>query len=204
MDATAGVTEQDRVLAQKIADDGRACVIICNKWDAVVDKDSSTYDKSVKYFRMELPQVSWAPILFVSAATGQRVNKIYQAVDEAVRAHRRRVSTSLLNEVLRDAILWQAPPVRRSGAQAKIYYAHQVTVRPPTMVVFCNDPELISDNYRRFLDRKIRENLEGFEATPIRWLFRGRREREVLRERSMNGDPGDGGTGTSFPFPHAG
>lgn len=203
LDATAGVAEQDRVLAQKIADDGRACVIVCNKWDAVVDKDSSTYDKSVKYFREELPQVRWAPILFISAATGQRVGKIYQVVDEAIEAHRKRISTSVLNEVLRDAILWQPPPARRNGAQGKIYYCNQVSTRPPTVVVFCNDPKLVSDNYRRYLDRKFRESLDGFEATPIRWIFRGRRERDMMRSRSMNGEPGDGGAGTSFPFPHA-
>ena len=201
LDATAGVTEQDRILAQKISDDGRACVIICNKWDAVLDKDSSTYDKSVKYFRTELPQIRWAPILFVSAATGQRCGKIYEAVDSAVVAHRRRISTSVLNEVLRDAVLWQPPPARRNGAQAKIYYASQVSTRPPTLVVFVNDPKLVNDNYRRYLDRKMRESLDGFESTPIRWMFRGRRVRDVTR--NMNGTPGDGGSGTSFPFPHA-
>ena len=204
LDATAGVTEQDRILAQKIADDGRACVIICNKWDAVVDKDSTTYDKSVKYFREELPQVRWAPILFVSAATGQRVGKIYDAVDGAISAPRKRISTSILNEVLRDAILWQPPPARRSGAQAKIYYCNQVSVRPPTIVVFCNDPKMVSDNYRRYLDRKFRESLSGFEATPIRWIYRGRRQRDMMRSQgNMNGAPGDGGAGTAFPFPHA-
>mmetsp|Transcript_19256 Transcript_19256/g.27082 ORF Transcript_19256/g.27082 Transcript_19256/m.27082 type:complete len:390 (+) Transcript_19256:1025-2194(+) len=203
LDATAGVTEQDRVLAQKISDDGRACVLVCNKWDAVIDKDSNTYDKSVKYFRMELPQVRWAPILFVSAATGQRCNKIYSIVDKALTAHRKRISTAILNEVLRDAILWQPPPSKRSGAQAKIYYCNQVSTRPPTIVVFCNDPSLINDNYRRYLDRKFRESLDGFEATPIRWIFRGRRARDIARERNMNGDPGAGGTGTSFPFPYA-
>ena len=203
MDATAGVTEQDRILAQKVADDGRACVIVCNKWDAVVNKDSSTYDKSVKYFREELPQVRWAPILFLSAATGQRVGKIYDAVDQAILAHRKRISTSILNEVLRDAVLWQPPPARRNGAQAKIYFCNQVSVRPPTIVVFVNDPKLLNDNYRRYLDRKFRESLDGFEATPIRWIFRGRRERDVMRQRSMNGVPGDGGTGVSYPFPHA-
>jgi len=201
LDATAGVTEQDRILAQKVSDDGRACVIICNKWDAVLDKDSSTYDKSVKYFRTELPQIRWAPILFVSAATGQRCGKIYDAVDSAVVAHRRRISTSVLNEVLRDAVLWQPPPARRNGAQAKIYYASQVSTRPPTLVVFVNDPKLVNDNYRRYLDRKMRESLDGFESTPIRWMFRGRRVRDVTR--NMNGTPGDGGSGTSFPFPHA-
>ncbi|KAL9191485.1 LOW QUALITY PROTEIN: hypothetical protein ACHAXT_001191 [Thalassiosira profunda] len=192
LDATAGVTEQDRVLAQKISDDGRACVIVCNKWDAVIDKDSSTYDQSVKYFREELPQVRWAPILFVSAATGQRCGKIYDAVDSAVKAHRRRISTSVLNEVLRDAVL--------NGAQAKIYYGSQVSTRPPTIVVFVNDPKLVNDNYRRYLDRKMRESLDGFESTPIRWMFRGRRVRDVTR--NMNGAPGQE-TGTSFPFPHA-
>jgi GTPase len=203
LDATAGVTEQDRILAQKIADDGRACAIICNKWDAVVDKDSTTYDKSVKYIRAEMPQIRWAPILFVSAETGQRVGKLYGVVDEAINAHRKRVSTSILNEVLRDAILWQPPPARRNGAQAKIYYCNQVSTRPPTIVVFCNDPKLVNDNYRRYLDRKFRESLDGFEATPIRWIFRGRRQRDIMRSRDMNGNPGDGGAGVSFPFPHA-
>jgi GTPase len=209
LDATAGVTEQDRILAQKIADDGRACAIIVNKWDAVVDKDDNTYDKSVKYMRAELPQVRWAPILFLSAVTGQRVGKIYGLVDAAIKAHRQRVSTSILNEVLRDAILWQPPPARkRNGAQAKIYYCHQVSTRPPTIVVFVNDPKLVNDNYRRYLDRKFRESLDGFEATPIRWIFRGRKERTVMPNggynRNMNGDPGDGGSGASMPFPHAG
>jgi len=204
MDATAGVTEQDRILAQKIADDGRACAIICNKWDAVVDKDSSTYDKSVKYIRAEMPQIRWAPILFISAETGQRVGKIYGVVDEAIGAHRKRVSTSVLNEVLRDAILWQPPPARRNGAQAKIYYCNQVSTRPPTVVVFCNDPKLVNDNYRRYLDRKFRESLDGFEATPIRWIFRGRRQRDIIRAKNMNGDPGSGGSGVSYPYPHAG
>jgi len=203
LDATAGVTEQDRTLAQKISDDGRACVLVCNKWDAVANKDSDTFSKSVKYFRTELPQMRWAPILFTSAATGQRCGKIYEAVDEAVKAHRKRISTAVLNEVLRDATLWQPPPSKRNGSQAKIYYCNQVSTRPPTIVVFCNNAGMINDGYRRYLDRKFRESLVGFEATPIRWIFRGRRARDIARNRSMNGDPGDGGSGTSFPFPHA-
>jgi len=209
LDATAGVTEQDRILAQKIGDDGRACLVICNKWDAVVDKDSSTYEKSVKYIREELIQVRWAPILFVSAKTGQRVKKIYTLIDDAILAHKQRISTAVLNEVLRDTILWQPPPARkRNGSQAKIYYCHQVATCPPTIVVFVNDPKLLNDNYRRYLDRKFRENLHGFEATPIRWIFRGKRNREIDRASggsggNHNGSPGDGGKGTSYPFPHA-
>jgi GTP-binding protein len=203
MDATEGVAEQDRILAQKVADDGRACIIVVNKWDAVVDKDSNTYDKSVKYFREEMPQVRWAPILFVSAETNQRVGKIYPAVNQAVQAHRKRIPTALLNEVLRDAIRWQPPPARRNGSQAKLYYCNQVSTRPPTIVMFVNDPKLVTDAYKRYLDRKFRESIPGFESTPVRWIFRGRRVRDITRGRTMNGTPGDGGTGQSFPFPHA-
>ncbi|GMH90321.1 hypothetical protein TrVE_jg4808 [Triparma verrucosa] len=205
LDATAGVAEQDRILAQKISDDGRACVIVCNKWDAVVDKKDDTYDKAVKYVREELPQVRWAPIIFISAETGQRVNKISSAIDQAVVAHRKRFTTAILNEVLREAVMWQPPPIKRSGASAKIYYCNQVSTRPPTIVVFCNDPNLVGDNYRRYIDRKFREALEGFTSTPIRWVYRGRRVRDVRRagQGMMNGDPGDGGSGNNFPFPHA-
>jgi GTP-binding protein len=104
----------------------------------VVDKDSAMYDKSVKYCQEELPRVRWAPILFISAATGQRVGKIYGVVDEAIQVHRKQISTSILNELLRDAIMWQPPPAKRSGSQAKIYYCNHVSTRPPTIVVFCN------------------------------------------------------------------
>lgn len=206
LDATSGVTEQDRILAEKISEDGRACVVVCNKWDAVVNKDSTTYDKAIQYVRQELPVVRWAPIVFLSAATGQRVGKLYSFIDEALQAHRKRMPTAILNQVLRDAVAWQAPPAKRNGASAKVYYCHQVSTAPPTIVVFCNDPDLLPNNYRRYLERKFRESLQGLEATPIRWVFRGKREREVERAgigRTMNGAPGAGGTGTSFPFPHA-
>ena len=205
LDAPSGVAEQDRILAQKISDDGRACVIVVNKWDTVENKDDKTFKKNVQFIREELPQVRWAPILFVSAANGQRISKIYPAVDAALAAHRKRFKTAVLNEVLREAVLWQPPPARRSGKAAKIFYCHQVSTRPPTIVVFVNDPKLVSDNYRRYLDRKFRESLEGFAATPIRWVFRARRVRDVTRagQGYMNGDPGDGGKGNNYPFPHA-
>ncbi|GMI41368.1 hypothetical protein TeGR_g7723, partial [Tetraparma gracilis] len=202
LDATAGVTEQDRVLAQKIADDGRACLIVCNKWDAVANKDDTTYQKSVKYLREELPQVRWAPVLFISALTGQRVPKIYAAIDEAVVAHRKRFTTGVLNEVLREAVSYQPPPASRNGKTPKIYYANQVATRPPTVVVFCNEPDLIGDGYRRYIDRKFRESLQGFEATPIRWVYRGKRVRDLMRQgNTMTGNPGDGGSGKAYPFP---
>ena len=88
----------------------------------------------------------------------------------------------------------------------KIYYCNQVSTRPPTIVVFCNNPDMISAGYRRYVDRKFRESLEGFEATPIRWVYRGRRVRDITRAGGgymTGGDPGDGGSGTGYPFPHA-
>ena len=79
----------------------------------------------------------------------------------------------------------------------------QVSTRPPTIIVYVNNPSLLNDNYRRYLDRKFRESVQGFESTPVRWIFRGRRVRDVMKNRNMNGDPGSGGSGTSYPFPYA-
>ena len=120
-------------------------------------------------------------------------------------AHRKRFTTAVLNEVLADAVRYQPPPSMRNGQSPKIYYCNQVSTRPPTIVVFCNKPEIVSAGYRRYIDRKFRESLEGFEATPIRWVYRGRRVRDVTRAGGgfMNGTPGDGGSGKAYPFPHA-
>ncbi len=106
LDATAGVTEQDRVLSQKVSDDGRTCVIVCNKWYVALDKDLFMYNMSMKYFWEVLLQVQWDPIIFMLAATGQWCRELCNTVDLDVSAHRRRISTSVLNEVLRNAILW--------------------------------------------------------------------------------------------------
>lgn len=156
LDATIGISDQDRTLAEQISRDGRACVVLLNKWDAVADKDDKTYLKSIDYVRDMLPAVRWAPVVLVSALTGQRCPKIYDAIDEAIASHRRKVSTSALNDVLRDAVLWQAPPPAKGGI-GKIYYCSQIGVSPPTVAMFCNKPSLFGDNYKRFLDRKFRE-----------------------------------------------
>eukprot|EP00614_Pseudopedinella_elastica_P010128 CAMPEP_0172591144 /NCGR_PEP_ID=MMETSP1068-20121228/9780_1 /TAXON_ID=35684 /ORGANISM="Pseudopedinella elastica, Strain CCMP716" /LENGTH=645 /DNA_ID=CAMNT_0013387375 /DNA_START=423 /DNA_END=2360 /DNA_ORIENTATION=+ len=183
LDAILGVSDQDRVLAQRISDDGRACVVLLNKWDAVDEKDDKTYLKSVEYVKEALPAVKWAPVLLVSALTGQRCPKIYDAIDQAVTSHRTRVSTAVLNEVIRDAILWQPPPVRRgTKGQGKVYYANQVGVSPPTVALFCNKPGLFSENYKRYLERRVRESL-GFEGTPVKFLWRGKRVRTIDQEK---------------------
>jgi GTP-binding protein len=179
IDALDGVTEQDQKLAGRIEEDGRACVIVINKWDAI-DKDSYTiydYDKQIS---ARLNFLDWAKRIYVSAMTGQRVPKILDLVDQAVAEHRRRVTTSVVNEVLEDAVTWHTPPTTRQGRQGRIYYGTQVTTRPPSFTLFVNDPKLFKDNYRRYVERQFRENL-GFEGTPIRIFWRGKAIRDAER-----------------------
>ncbi|MBE9139080.1 ribosome biogenesis GTPase Der [Nodosilinea sp. LEGE 07088] len=179
IDALDGVTEQDQKLAGRVEEDGRACVIVVNKWDAV-DKDSYTIYDVDHQISARLNFLDWAKRIFVSAKTGQRVPKILELVDQAVEQHRRRVTTSVVNEVLEDAVKWHTPPTTRQGRQGRIYYGTQVTVRPPSFTLFVNDPHLLKDNYRRYVERQFRENL-GFEGTPIRIFWRGKAMRDLER-----------------------
>jgi len=131
----------------------------------------------------------------------QRVNNIYELVDKAVESSAKRYPTSVLNEVLRDAIFFKNVPAKKNGKMGKIYYAQQVSTNPPNIVVFCNDHTLVNDGYKRYLDRKVRESLPGYNGTPIKWMFRSRRERDV--ERKGNGAPGQS-TGSNYPYPQSG
>ncbi|NEP18721.1 MAG: ribosome biogenesis GTPase Der [Leptolyngbya sp. SIO4C1] len=180
VDAVDGITEQDQKLAGRIEDDGRACVVVVNKWDAV-EKDSHTIYDYNRQIGAKLYFLDWAKRLYVSALTGQRVPKILDAVDEAVAQHRRRVSTSVVNEVLEDAVSWHTPPTTRQGRQGRIYYGTQVTTQPPSFTLFVNDPKLLTDNYRRYIERQFRENL-GFEGAPIRLFWRGKKMRDLDRD----------------------
>ena len=179
IDALDGVTEQDQKLAGRIEEDGRACIIVVNKWDAV-EKDSHTIYDFDHQISARLNFLDWAKRIFVSAKTGQRVPKILELVDQAFEQHRRRVTTSVVNEVLEDAVKWHTPPTTRQGRQGRIYYGTQVTVRPPSFTLFVNDPHLLKDNYRRYVERQFRENL-GFEGTPIRIFWRGKAMRDLER-----------------------
>ncbi|NEQ95764.1 MAG: ribosome biogenesis GTPase Der, partial [Cyanothece sp. SIO2G6] len=183
IDAVDGVTEQDQKLAGRIEDDGRACVLVVNKWDAV-EKDSSTIYDYDKELRSRLYFLSWAESIYVSALTGQRVPKILDRVDAAAMGHKRRVTTSVINEVLEEATRWHTPPTTRQGRQGRIYYGTQVTSQPPTIALFVNDPKLFGESYRRYIERQFRDQL-GFTGTPIRLLWRGKKVREVER-RSLN------------------
>ena len=180
IDALDGITEQDQKLAGRIEAEGRACVIVVNKWDAV-EKDSHTIYEYDKQLGGKIYFLDWAKRLYVSALTGQRVPKILDLVDESVEQHRRRVSTAVVNEVLEDAVSWHSPPTTRQGKQGRIYYGTQVSVRPPTFTLFVNSGKLFTDNYRRYIERQFRENL-GYEGTPIRLLWRGKKIRDLDRE----------------------
>jgi GTPase len=179
IDALDGVTEQDQKLAGRIEEDGRACVVVVNKWDAV-EKDTHTMVEYERTLRNKFYFLEWAPFIFVSALTGQRVTKILDLVDEVVTQHQRRVTTAVVNEVLEDALAWRSPPSTRQGRQGRIYYGTQVTVRPPTFTLFVNEPKLFKDGYRRYIERQFRESL-GLRGTPLRFFWRGKKQRELDR-----------------------
>ena len=183
IDALDGVTEQDQKLAARIMEEGRGAVIVVNKWDAV-EKDSYTIYDYQKHLQDRLYYMEWAETIFVSALTGQRVNKIINLVDNAVIEHRRRVSTSVINEVIQEAITWHSPPTTRQGKQGRIYYGTQVRSQPPTITLFVNDPKRFNENYRRYIERQFRKQL-GFTGTPIRLFWRGKKARDV-EDKSVN------------------
>ena len=177
VDAIDGITEQDQKLAGRIEEEGRACIIVVNKWDAI-EKDSLTIYEYERTVKNRLYFVDWAPAMFVSALTGKRVDKILDMVDNAAQEHQRRIQTSVINEVLEEAVRWHSPPSNRQGRQGKIYYGTQVRSQPPTIALFVNDPKRFNENYRRYVERQFREQL-GFTSTPIKLLWRGKKTRDV-------------------------
>ena len=179
IDAIDQVTDQDQKLADRIIEEGRASVIVVNKCDAI-EKDTYTILDYEKDVRARLYFMDWAELIFISAKTGQRVEKILNLVDNAAQSHERRVTTAVINEVIEEAVSWHSPPVTRQGKQGKIYYGTQVSTKPPTFVLFVNDPKRFNDNYRRYIDSQFRKQL-GFPGTPIRLIWRGKSAREVER-----------------------
>ncbi len=190
IDALDGVTEQDQRLAGRIEQDGRACLVVVNKWDAV-EKDSYTMSIMEKELRSKLYFLDWATMIFVSALTGQRVESIFSLASLAVEQHRRRVSTSVVNEVLKEALSWRSPPTTRGGRQGRLYYGTQVASQPPSFTLFVNEPKLFGDTYRRYVERQLREGL-GFEGTPLKLFWRGKQqraaERELARQQNIKTD----------------
>ena len=175
IDAVDGVTEQDKKIAGYVHESGRASVLVVNKWD-LLPKDGKTSLRYTETLRQELGFMQYAPVVFLSALTKQRVTRIPEVVKFVAEQHAMRVSTSLLNQVVRDAVGINPPPSDR-GRKLKIFYATQASVRPPTIVIFVNDQELMHFSYLRFLENKLREAF-GFEGTPLKLVVRPRQQEE--------------------------
>lgn len=175
IDAQEGVTEQDTKVAGLAHDAGKACIIVVNKWD-LVEKDGKTMDHMREDIRRDLSYMTYAPILFISAATGQRVNRLFELINYVNDQSNMRITTGNLNSVLADAQTRVQPPTDK-GRRLKIYYMTQVGVKPPHFVVFCNDKKLFHFSYRRYLENQIR-NVFGLEGTPVIMTIREKGEEE--------------------------
>jgi len=174
IDADKGVTEQDIRIAGYSHDSNKGMVIVINKWD-LIEKDNSTFKEFTEEIRQKLAYATYAPILTVSALTGQRVNKILEAVDEIYSFRNLRISTGVLNDILTEAVLMNQPATVK-GKRLKIYYGTQVAVNPPKFLIFVNDKEIVHFSYGRYIENKIREAFE-YKGTPIIIEFRNRSEK---------------------------
>ena len=173
IDATEGVTEQDAKIAGIAHDRGKGIIIAVNKWDAI-EKDNNTVKKHTEKIRQILSFMPYAEILFISAKSGQRLNKIFEMIDVVIENNSMRVATGVLNEIVTEAVAMQQPPTDK-GKRLKIYYVTQVAVKPPTFVVFVNDKNLMHFSYTRYLENRIRDTF-GFRGTALKFITRERKE----------------------------
>jgi len=176
IDATVGVTEQDTRVAGVAHDSGKACIIAINKWD-LIDKQTGTLETFTKAVRERFSYMDYAPILFISAKTGQRVDKLWETVSDAYDQSRKRLTTGVFNDMLTEAIA-MVPTPQDKGKHLKIYYGTQVAIQPPTFALFVNDINLSHFSYERYIENQIRRNF-GFEGTPIRILMRNKKGDET-------------------------
>ena len=173
IDATEGVTEQDAKIAGIAHDRGKGIIIAVNKWDAV-EKDDKTIYKHTERIRQILSFMPYAEILFISAKTGQRTQKLFEMIDMVLENNSMRVATGVLNEIMAEAVAMQQPPSDK-GKRLKLYYITQVAVKPPTFVIFVNDKELMHFSYTRYLENRIRDAF-GFRGTSLKFIIRERKE----------------------------
>ena len=176
IDANEGVTEQDKKIAGEAHEAGKGTIIVINKWDEY-EKDEHTIEQYKKGVYNELAYLSYAPIIFISAKTGQRVNKIFELINQVASQNAMRVSTSVLNQVLNEAIAIVQPPTDK-GKRLKIYYMTQASTKPPTFVVFVNDKKLFHFSYERYLVNQIRKEFT-LTGTPVRIIVRERKEKDA-------------------------
>ena len=175
IDAGDGVTEQDTKIAGLIHEEGKAVIIVVNKWDSL-EKETGTLEKYRKEVIDKLKFMDYAPVMFISAKTGQRVNTVFDKVKEVYETARRRITTGVLNDVLNDATDNLQPPLQGTR-RLKIYYATQTGIQPPTFVFFVNDEKLMPFSYERYLENYFRKTFP-LEGTPVRFILRERTEKE--------------------------
>ena len=176
IDANEGVTEQDTKIAGEAHEAGKGIVIVVNKWDAY-EKNTGTLEKYKKEVYEKLSYMTYAPILFISAKTGQRVNKLFEMINEVARQNEMRISTGMLNQVLNEAIALVQPPTDK-GKRLKVLYMTQASIKPPTFVIFVNSKELFHFSYERYLVNQIRKEF-GLTGTPIRVIVREKGEKDL-------------------------
>ncbi|XP_075520149.1 uncharacterized protein LOC142553639 isoform X2 [Primulina tabacum] len=177
IEAMACITEQDFKIAEQIDKEGKGCLIVVNKWDTIPDKNQQTtlhYEDDV---REKLRILKWAPIVYSTAIQGHNVDKIIVAASMVEKERSRRLTTAILNQVVREAVAFKSPPRTRGGKRGRVYYCTQAAIRPPTFVFFVNDAKLFSETYRRYVEKQLRTSA-GFTGTPIRLLWRSRRKSE--------------------------
>lgn len=175
IDAIDGVTEQDKKIAGSAHEAGKGIVLVVNKWD-LYDKDNTSTLRYTENLRRELVFMQYAPVVFVSAMTKQRIHRLPEVIHYVAEQNAMRISTSVLNQVVEDAIAINPPPTEK-GQRLKILYATQVKIKPPTFVIFVNEPEIMHFSYQRYLENKLREAF-GFEGTPLQMIIRGKNEEE--------------------------
>ena len=175
IDAAEGVTEQDAKIAGIAHERGKGVIIVVNKWDAI-EKNDRTMREYESRIRQVISYMPYAEIMYVSAVTGQRLNRMYDMIDMVIANQTMRIATGVLNEIMTEAVAMQQPPSDK-GKRLKLYYITQVSVKPPTFVIFVNDKELMHFSYTRYLENKIREAF-GFRGTPLRFIIRERKEKE--------------------------
>ncbi|MDD6401516.1 MAG: ribosome biogenesis GTPase Der [Lachnospiraceae bacterium] len=174
IDAEEGITDQDAKIAGIAHERGKGMIIVVNKWDAIEKNDKTIY-KYTNEIRQKLSYMPYAELIFVSAKTGQRLNNLFQVIDAVIENHSLRIATGVLNEIVSEATALNQPPSDK-GKRLKIFYTTQVSVKPPTFVIFVNDKELMHFSYTRYLENKIREAF-GFRGTPLKFIIRERKEK---------------------------
>ena len=174
IDATEGVTEQDAKIAGIAHENGKGIIIAVNKWDEIKKNDKTVYEYTNKV-RQILSFMQYAEIMFISAKTGQRLPKLFDMIDMVIENHTMRIETGVVNEIMAEAVAMQQPPSDK-GKRLRLYYITQVSVKPPTFVIFVNDKELMHFSYTRYIENRIREAF-GFRGTPLRFIIRERKEK---------------------------